>query len=297
MPTKTTAITKAKPAIILPKEQVFDPSFDGVRQKLRAARGFMTQAVGFMVLAGLELKRLKKEHGIQRGGDRKTDQTRNGSGLLKWSDLVKQELNITDDTANKYIEMAENAKKRVTILQNLEEQLLTTPLHLLDQREEVERAVLKITDGKTAATFMEDCGIIKKPAKIKESDRNQGGNSTVTTKTPEQEAQEYFLGFAQTAHALVHDVPVVFTGHLYNLPLQYKEGQDLTNTICLQEFQAQLTELKGIVDHAVERIAKAMHASKNTDPTKRETEARDKVRKLAMSEADKDQQDLAAEAA
>ena len=155
------AVIDAEPLVLM--EPGIGQQFSQARRLLAAAKTSMAVSAACMILAGVELLRLHKLHGVKRGGDRRSaDQTRNDSGL-KWPELVKRELGIGDDTARNYMAMAEAARKRVPELNS--EWLLGTPL--LDmpemQREELLAKVQKVTDGQTARQLMWDWGIAKKP--------------------------------------------------------------------------------------------------------------------------------------
>jgi len=92
------------------------------------------------VLLGTELTRLHKLHGIKRGGNRRSkDQTRNVAGL-KWEELVKQELRISEDSAKRYMDLADGAKKRLPEFASIAEELLSTPLSALPEARRIELA-------------------------------------------------------------------------------------------------------------------------------------------------------------
>ncbi len=123
-----------------------------------------------MILAGGELERLHRLHGVRSG---RPDNSRNGAGI-KWGDLVKRECGVSEDTANRYRAMFAGAKKRVPML-NVPE-LLGTPLGQLPEpkRQQLLAAVHKATDGKTGQQLMWDWNLAKRP----QGSEVRGGNTT-----------------------------------------------------------------------------------------------------------------------
>lgn len=266
---KTTLATTA------PVEQALSeaasPEFDYARKLQTNVRLHLMAASGFMVLMGIELKRLKKNLGETRGR-----KTRNASGI-SWGDLVKQELGFTDDTATKYIAMAEGSKQRVSILQELEQKLLAAPLTDLtaQEQEQVFTAVKNITDGKTAKELMQEYGIARQDAGANlDKDRNKGGNSTRSVETPEQQAQGWFGSVAETMIGLRSSDQTKFHTLVYSLPLSRDPEQELTGHVSIEDLEEELTHWLTVVQDAKARLTKAMHASKTKDAKAREEEAR-----------------------
>jgi hypothetical protein len=254
------------------------PDFEHARKLQRQIRLSMMSAAGFMVLYGLELKRLKKAHGVKRGGNRRgTDQTQTGLGLIRWEDIVKAELGISDETAAKYILMAEAAKSRVPILQALEAKLLDAPLSSLsiEEQADISKAVQKLTDGQTAKEVMQEMGIAKQdPGKNLDKDRNKGGNSTSAVITPEQEAQEWFGSVTETMIGLRAENTLKWGTLIYSLPLARDPEVKITGHVSLEDLETELTNWLNQVKEARTRIARAMHASKTKDAAAREAEAK-----------------------
>ncbi|MBI4024821.1 MAG: hypothetical protein HY360_07545 [Verrucomicrobia bacterium] len=133
--------------------------FAQARTYLQMAKLSFSQGAAFMILTGFELKRLYKLHGIRRGKPRNCRNV----AIIKWEPLIKRELQISLDTALRYMQMADAAKKRLPNI-NADE-LLSTPLKDLPdlRRQTLIASVQKITDGETAQQLMWDWGIAKKP--------------------------------------------------------------------------------------------------------------------------------------
>lgn len=244
--------------------------FDHARSLQQNARLHLHAAAGFMVLWGIELKRLKKLHGDGRGGDRKSKKSKPDANrvLITWADRVQAELGITDDTAAKYIAMADAAKERLPILQVMEQQLLTIPLPQIEAKDQLIEATLKLTSGHNAKSFMQECGIAKPDPGMDEKNRHKGGNDT-TPGPPEAQAQEKFLPLHQllTGHRL--DDIQAFSELLYHLPLDLPPGGDENAVVSLVTFEAELKAWHAAVSEARKRLAKALHASREPDPARR----------------------------
>ncbi len=163
--------------------------FDQARFFLKMAQVSMAKGAAFMVMTGIELQRLHKLHAIKPG--KPSANSRNVSGI-KWPELVKQEMGISDDTAANYMKMAEGAKKRLPGFDA--EELLNTPLAQLPdtRREKLIKSVQKLTDGQTAQQLMSDWGIVKKPhgAGLRSSAHGDKGGRRGKMSAEEQEAVE-----------------------------------------------------------------------------------------------------------
>lgn len=271
------------------KQTLTDPTlsaeFDAARRYLETAKGYVQQGAGFMLLAGVELRRLKKLHGVQRGGDRRSNTS--SLGLIGWDKLCEQELGISDTTANKYIAMAESAGQRVKILQELEEKLLTTPLLSLPAaaQEKVTKAVSKLCDGRTGKEVMQALGIATHDAGANlEKSRNKGGNSTKRKITEEEEAQEHFRPALLTLMGLRLDSVDKWERLLHFLPLDREGEQSVNDTLSLVDAEEELRLWLEAVSAARKRLAKALHGSRKEGAKERLAEAREK----ALSETTND---------
>ena len=156
------ALEVVRPGALLIQDNARE--FDSARQFLEAAHLHTAAAAAFMVLLGVELKRLRVQFRPRRGGDRRLQyQSFNAETLISWEDRIQSELGISKTTAWRFEAMAEAAKKRIAEL-NADE-LLTTPICQLTEprRAAILQAVHKVTDGQTAQQLMLDWGIAKKP--------------------------------------------------------------------------------------------------------------------------------------
>lgn len=223
------------------------PEFDPARQYLSAARLHGAATAAFLVLLGVEIKRLRAIHQPKRGQPKKN--SRNVSGILSWPELIKRELGISDDSARNYEAMAEAGKKHIAEL-NAEE-LLTMPLCQLPdvRREQIVKAVQKVTDGHTAQQLMFDWGIAKKP----QGSGATGGNRPKQKENlPREEiarraAQALFLPSYLTLYRL-RNLPNR-DEYLLTLPL----GTDTpADEACLTNWRDELALLIDLFDEAIE---------------------------------------------
>lgn len=145
----------------LEKSEVKSPvaitaTWDGVRHWLNAAKLFEQGKLFSQVMTGFELLALHKANNIQRGGDRANPQ--NGA-LLTWEEILVKETGLADSTARRYMDMAKAATprlKKLPALKNFDP--FSTPMAQLaaPQREAMETAVKKLTDGRTQTDFFEE---------------------------------------------------------------------------------------------------------------------------------------------
>lgn len=244
-----TKTTLAAVTVLPPEAADLNADFNHARLLLSAVKGSIEQAAGLMVLFGIEARRLKKLHGVKAG---RPANSRTGAGIT-WPEICKREFGVSDDTVARYILMADATKSRSNVLTELADKLLTVPLISLpaEDRERVEGAVRKITDGQTAKDLMQEWGIARKDARITEAHRHKGGNSTVKKSTPEEDAQERLRPLLALLVELRHGVTdAEFAAHLAALPLECSAEQSGT----VATLSALLDELKGW-----QASVKAMH--------------------------------------
>ena len=138
-------------------------TWDGARHWLNAAGMFEQGKLFSQVMVGFELAALQKTHGIVNGSKAHLSQDGKGDD---WETILKKETGLSQSTAYRFMSMAKAAAprlKKFPALKNFD--LFAKPLSLMPapQREAMENAVKKITDGKTQAEFGEQLGLWKKP--------------------------------------------------------------------------------------------------------------------------------------
>ena len=136
---------------------VITATWDGVRHWLNAAKMFEQGKLFSQVMTGFELLALHKANNIRQG--KRTDLGNLPHAAGSWADIVKKEAGISDDTARRYMDMSKAAAprlKKLPALKNFDP--FSQPMSLLaePQREAMEKAVKKLTDGKTQADFFDE---------------------------------------------------------------------------------------------------------------------------------------------
>lgn len=264
------AITKTAtqtPAAVTPA----DPDFNTLRLYLGAEKGSVVQAISYMVLAGIEIERLRKKYDVKRGGDRRANP--HGADLLPWSQRLKEQTGLTEDTAARRVLVAKSVKARSKVIQEYSDRLLEMPFTALPQEDQVKiiAATKGACDGETAKSLMQEHSVTRKDkgANLKK-DRNKGGNSTAPVSSPQQDAQNALGPFLRTALALRHDFPGKFRRHLFSLPLEREEGRTLKEQISATELLAEMEGWLRETKEAVDAMAKAARASRIKDPAERQ---------------------------
>jgi hypothetical protein len=261
-----------KTALAIPAEVSRD--FEHARKIQSKLKGLLIGTAAMMALWGFELQRLHKRHGETRGRPKKTA----GVRTISWEDLVKAELDISADTATRYMEMAKNAKKRSATLAELEDKLLTIPFEQLPPKlqEKAIEATNGVMDGRSAAEAARDFGIARKE-KGSFAKQHKGGNSTARKTTPEEDAQDVFGHLLRTIGDVM-DPWHTFELRLYALPLDTTEEEHEAGQISLTDLKQALASLQTHVDQAIERTAKHARSSNLTDSKARTKEAAAKAR-------------------
>jgi hypothetical protein len=277
--------TSPKTALAIPAEVSRD--FDHARKIQNKLKGCLIGTAAMMALWGFEIERLQKKWGDGRGGDRRSSgfKTRKRAGfeIPTWEALLKAELGISTDTAERYKILAKNAKKRSATLAELEDKLLTIPFEQLPPKlqEKAIEATNGVMDGRSAAEAARDFGIARKE-KGSFSKQHKGGNSTARKTTPEEDAQDVFGHLLRTIGDVM-DPWHTFELRLYALPLDTTEEEYEAGQISLSDLKQALASLQTHVDKAIERTAKHARSSNLTDSKARTKEAAAKARAEATA--------------
>ena len=142
-------------------------TWNGVRHWLNAANLFEQGKLFAQVMTGFELLALKKACGVMPGNNQHTarfsqigkSSSAGSSAANDWEIILQQEAGMGQSTAYRYMEMARAAAPRLKKLPALNSfDPFTQPMSQLPapQREAMETAVRKLTDGKTQTDFFED---------------------------------------------------------------------------------------------------------------------------------------------
>jgi hypothetical protein len=147
----------------LPIERQLEAHWSQAEHWLKAIKLMEVGRLAAQVMAGFELIQLHAHYSVKRGGDRRSNP--HGVGLV-WETVVRERLDISDQTAWRWMEMAKAARPRLKKLGagfgEIVELMLTNPAAVTaSQQETVKGAVAKLTDGYTQMEFMEELGLIK----------------------------------------------------------------------------------------------------------------------------------------
>lgn len=135
-------------------------SWDTVRRFTDAANRFEHGAVACRVMAGIALLDLHRTHEIRAGNPSDRDPDTH----IAWPEVVKRELGASEETARRWMKMAEAAMPRLRSGEAGEvfRQLLEIPITQLtaDQCKVLNQAVEKLVDGRSQLDFMDSLGLI-----------------------------------------------------------------------------------------------------------------------------------------
>lgn len=170
------SITPLTPTTLGPLVHSTEASWDNVRQFVDAAKKFARCQLACQVMAGFQLNELHKRHFVLSGRRLSSrivrEESHNqqiGNALAKpesWSSIVQAEAGISEDTASRWMKMAEAVRPRLKKLGSPDlREIIELPVSQItpEQNEILEKAVHKVTDGYTQIDFLEWLGIAKKP--------------------------------------------------------------------------------------------------------------------------------------
>jgi len=195
------SLVPAAPAIGSSVTLVDGPAtWQGVKYWADMAAKFQHASVAAQVMAGFALCELRKAHGTNQG--KRTDLTSpHDAEKLDWPELVEQHAGISDDTARRWMLMAEGIKarwKKLAPQARLKELMSVAPSDWNEKDTKlVTDSLHKVCDGQGQLEFMRELGLAKKPT----------GNTTTTNRTPpgklsaeEQAAQLLALALQDSGH-------------------------------------------------------------------------------------------------
>lgn len=182
--------------------EIVPPSWERARSILSGITLALRLSLAGQVMLGAELQELKKALGFIHGKNQhsRTPQVAESS---TWAALVKAELTISVDTADRMIAMWEAAKLKLKKLGGAPALIgiLECPPAALDaiQRQTLEAAVAKVTDGESQKTLLEELRLVKRYDVIK------GGDTSAHRKPKDEDeaiGQLAFAFFSPVADAL-----------------------------------------------------------------------------------------------
>jgi hypothetical protein len=180
--------------ISTPKEITGPATWDSVKYWSDLAAKFSHASVAAQVMCGFALNELKKTHGITKG--KRTDLP-HGAGSSEtpksWPDLVMEHAGISEDTAGRWMKMADGVKgkwKKLAPQDQLKQLMAVPPSQWKEEDTKlITTSLHKIADGQTQTEFMRELGLAKK----------KPGNTTAHTTAPEPKKK---LSTAEAAEQL-----------------------------------------------------------------------------------------------
>lgn len=162
-------------------------TWDGARKWATAAAMAEKLKLFCQVMTGFELITIKKQAGIQQGGDQKSADAKSKShrGILISGEEIEKQLGVSHSVAGRWEQMAAACAKRLKKLPELQDfdpaaaSLADLPK---DKQEALNKAVAKLTDGLTQKEFGESLGLWKKPQGAGATGRapGEGGRKKLT---------------------------------------------------------------------------------------------------------------------
>lgn len=201
--------------------EVVAPSWDRARQLLAGIKLYLRISLAGQVMLGAELQQLKRELGFTHGGSRKA-----GTKDKTWAQHVKDELDLSADTADRMIGSWEAAKAKLKKLggQPALLAILDAPPSSLTaiQRQTLEAAVAKTTDGETQKSLLEELKLVKVHVNPTLEAQSAGGSAQRRQYSESQMAWDWAGGDIITELNKVRTAPH-FKAALMSMPLSKTE--------------------------------------------------------------------------
>lgn len=202
--------------------EVVEPSWDRARQILSGITLALRISLAGQVMLGAELQQLKKSLGFTHGGTRRGE----AAPSKTWDQHVKNELGLSADTADRMIHSWEAAKAKLKKLggQPALLSILETPPSTLTaiQRQTLEAAVAKTTDGETQKSLLEELRLVKVHVNPTLEAQSAGGSSPRRKYSDHQMAWDWAGGDVITELNKVRTAPH-FRAALMSMPLSKTE--------------------------------------------------------------------------
>lgn len=159
------------------------PNWDDARHLLSQFKGHALMTIASKVCLGIMLQQLKDKEGYKVG-------VRPAPDKPTWPELLKAELNISDDTARRFMIAGDAVKAKIAKLGGGPRLLgiLEQPLHSLSKSdaEALQKAIRTATDGESMTSLLQEFQLIKAPSKLTQADRSKGGKADRKKTTEEQ---------------------------------------------------------------------------------------------------------------
>ena len=194
------------------------PTWDDARHLLNQFKGHALMTVAAKACLGMTLQQLKEKEGFTQGGDRRSNPQ--SADLKTWKELLKQELNISDDTASRFIKAGHAVKAKIAKIGGSPHLLglLDQPVQSLSKADAkaLQDAIRTATDGESLTSILQEFRLIKCPPPP--PDPSKGGSA------PRAKANELQLAWDFAGGSVVSELSNLrhgsqFKHALHTLPL------------------------------------------------------------------------------
>ena len=152
-------------------------------------KGHALMTVAAKVCLGITLQRLKEKEGYTRG-------RHTADCGMSWPELLKQELNLSEDSARRFILAGDAVKAKIAKIGGGEHLLglLDQPVQSLSKANAaaLQAAIRTATDGESLTSILQEFKLIKCPPPL--PDHSAGGRAARTKKSEEQLAWDFAGG-------------------------------------------------------------------------------------------------------
>jgi hypothetical protein len=259
-PAPAKIVTKAEFAEILDKSVNVpakpNPAWDNARLYYRAVRTTGRQFIVAQICLGWELYNKKKELGFTHGNNQHTKDAQVGHPQKTWQEWLHSEIapDLARQTADRLIQtflgFCEKCPKklRVTFESSGKRSLITTlskpPTSLTAKdRQIIETAIAKCTDGETQRSLMEELNLVKKHVPLTGGDTSGSKKDKITdAELMGQLAFKFFQPIAQGLHSMRANPD--HEAYLHTIPITSSEEGEISLTMLENDLEAALHDVK-----------------------------------------------------
>ena len=223
------------------------PTWDDARHLLNQFKGHALMTVAAKVCLGITLQQLKEKEGYTRG-------RHTADGGMSWPELLKQELNLSEDSARRFILAGDAVKAKIAKIGGGEHLigLLDQPVQSLSKAdaETLQAAIRTATDGESLTSILQEFKLIKTTGKLTAADRSKGGSAERQPTTDEQLEFAAFHYASSIAHQICEwQQDKTYRAQLSLLPLTTTEPG-----------KPGLVELKAVLEDQVLSLTEVINA-------------------------------------
>jgi hypothetical protein len=199
------------------KQPIKLPDWDDARHLLDQFKGHALMTVAAKVCLGITLNHLKQKEGFIQGAH-------TADCGMSWPELVKKELGISDDTANRFIAAGFAVRDKIKKLGGDSRLIgmLDQPLQNLSTADAkaLQEAIRTATDGQSMTALLQEFRLIKLPPAL--PDPSAGGSAERTKKSDFQMIWDFAGGdvISQLDRVVSNDK---FAHALHHMPLSKTE--------------------------------------------------------------------------